>query len=313
LIDEADRQGYLVAAPLERGDYFYKDQGDMDVLEVIRDVQRHYRVDASRIYLMGHSMGGYGTNNVATHHPDLFAAVAPAEGTDSIDLAANLRNVPWFETSAEEDLDAGAQEARKMYAALSDPGYDATLLVYGFKIHEYSSIYDHLPDLFRFFGRHRLVRDPAIVSFTRPEGQDRPELGLVYDRAYWVSGITASDPKANATLTATSSAIPHPDADPARAQRTTQLVFDPDAPSKRSIGQLYTTTPGAGPTLRRANALSIQAANLSELTVDAARARLRLRGLRVDTDADTPFTLVLRSGKATRRLQVAAGKRSLKL
>ena len=305
LIDEADRQGYLVAAPLERGDYFYRDQGDMDVMEVLEDVQRHYRVDPSRIYLMGHSMGGYGTNNVATHHPDLFAAVAPAEGTDSIDLAANLRNVPWFEISAQEDLDAGAQDAKKMYGALSDGGYDAKLLVYDFKIHEYSSIYDTLPDLFRFFRSHRLQRNPAIVSFVRPAGQDKPDLGLVYDHAYWLSGIKAADPKTNATITATSSAIAHPDPDPGRAQRTTQVVFDPDAPSKRSIGELYATTPGDGPALPRSNTLTIDASNLAEVTVDLDRAHLRRRGLRIEAKSDKPFTLVLRSGKTTRR--VSAG------
>jgi pimeloyl-ACP methyl ester carboxylesterase len=313
LIDEADRQGYLVAAPLERGDYFYRDQGDMDVMEVLADVERHYKVDRSRIYLMGHSMGGYGTNNIATHHPDLFAAVAPAEGTDSIDLAANLRNVPWFETSAEEDLDAGAQDARKMYGALSDAGYDATLLVYDFKIHEYSSIYDHLPDLFRFFARHRLQRNPAIVSFTRPAGEDRPELGLVYDHAYWLTNVKAADPKTNASVTATSAAIRHPDPDPAKAERTTQLVFDPDAPSKRSIGELYTTTPGGGPDLPRSNSLSIKASNLGELTADVARARLKLRGLRIESDADKPYTLILVSGKITRRIDVAAGKQTTAL
>jgi dienelactone hydrolase len=305
LIDEADRQGYLVAAPLERGDYFYRDQGDMDVMEVLQDVQRHYRVDPRRIYLMGHSMGGYGTNNLATHHPDLFAAVAPAEGTDSIDLAANLRNVPWFETSSEEDLDAGAQDAKKMYGALSAPGYDATLLVYDFKIHEYSSIYDTLPQLFRFFGRYRLVRDPAIVSFTRPAGQDRPELGLVYDHAYWVADVKAADPKAAASVTATSDAIRHPDPDPSRAQRTTQLVFDPNAPSKRSIGELYATTPAAGPSVPRANVLHIQARNVAALAVDLTRARLREAHLRIDADVDKPVALTLRTARGSRTVELA--------
>jgi predicted esterase len=305
LVAEADRQGYLVASPLERGDYFYKEQGDMDVMEVLRDVQRHYRVDPSRIYLMGHSMGGYGTNNVATHHPDLFAAVAPAEGTDSIDLAANLRNVPWFEVSAEQDLDTAAQSAKQMYAALSDPGYDATLLVYDLKIHEYSSIYDNLPALFRFFGRSRLARNPAIVSFTRPAGQDRPELGLVYDHAYWVSEIKAADAKAAATVTITSDAISHPDPDPATAQRTTQVVYDPNAPTKRSIAELYTTTPAAGPDLPRANVLHVMARNTAALTVDLTRARLREAGLRIEADVDQPLALTLRSKRVSRTVQLS--------
>lgn len=315
LVDEADKQGYLLAAPLERGDYFYKDQGDMDVMEVLRDVERHYRVDPSRIYLMGHSMGGYGTNNVGTHHPDLFAAIAPAEGTDSIDLYGNLRNVPWFETSSEEDLDTAAQSAKQMYGDLSNAGYEATLLVYDMKIHEYSSIYDNLPQLFRFFGAHRLQRNPATVTFTHPAGQDRPELGLVYDHAYWVSGIKAADPKANASVTATSDEIRHPAPDPAAAQRTTQLVFDPNAPSKRSIGELYATSPAKGPDLPRSNTLVIQAANVAALTVDATRARLRMDvRLRIESDSDKPYTLTLRGGKGSVRLvSIPAGKQSVTL
>lgn len=312
LIDEADRQGYLLAAPLERGDYFYRDQGDMDVLEVIRDVERHYRIDRSRIYVMGHSMGGYGTNNLATHHPDLFAAAAPAEGTDSIDLAGNLRDVPWFETSSEEDLDAGAQDAKKMYGALSDAGYDATLLVYDMKIHEYSSIYDNLPQLFRFFAAHELQPNPATVTFTHPAGQDRPDLGLVYDHAYWMSGLTAADPKSPATVTLTSRAIPQRESDPAKAERTTQLVFDPNAPSKRSVGELYSTTPAAGPALPRANALVVTATNVAAFTVDAARARLVPRhGFRLVSKSDRPYTLTLLTADGARRVLVPAGDRTL--
>ena len=122
------------------------------MLEVIADVRRRYRVDPDRIYLMGHSMGGYGTNNVAMHHPDLFAAVAPAEGTGSPELHANLRNTPWFMMTAEEDLDVRRGRGGKaLYASLSADGYDATLLDYSLKIHEYSSIYDTLPRLLGFF------------------------------------------------------------------------------------------------------------------------------------------------------------------
>ena len=73
---------------------------------------------------------------------------SPAEGTDSIPLHANLRNLPWFEISALEDLDTGAADAKKMYGGLSGDGFDAQLLVYTTKIHEYSSIYDTLPQLF---------------------------------------------------------------------------------------------------------------------------------------------------------------------
>ena len=306
LVQEADRRGYLLATPLGRGDYFYRGEGDLDVLEVIRDVERHYRVDPSRIYLMGHSMGGYGTNNVAMHHPDLFAAVAPAEGTDSIELNANLRDLPWFEVSALEDLDTGAAQAKTLYGDLSAAGYDARLLVYTTKIHEYSSIYDTLPELFAFFAAHRRQLNPAVVSWTLPIGQDRPSLGLHYDGAYWLDDVHPAAPARGGSVTVTSQQLRHVVPNPARAVRTDQMV-DTNGPTGRSKGELYTTTPATGPIARPANELDITASGITGLRVDASGARLRLGRPRLTLRVITNYRLTVRlsgigSGRETLRV-----------
>ncbi len=310
LIQEADRRGYLVATPLGRGDYFYRGEGDLDVMEVIRDVERHYRVDRSRIYLMGHSMGGYGTNNVSTHHPDVFAAVAPAEGTDSIPLHANLRNVPWFEISALEDLDTGATDAKKMYAGLSGDGYDAQLLVYATKIHEYSSIYDTLPQLFAFFGSHRRPANPGVVTWTRPVKEDRPDLGLVYDGAYWLRGVRALDASTLGTITVASGRIPHAEPKPAAATRTDKMV-DTGGPTGRSKGELFATKPAAAPNVRPSNSLRIGSAGIAAARIDAHRARVgfakRRLTIRASTDAQLQVRLTHLS--AARGVLLVDGKR----
>ena len=295
LVRTADEKGYLLASALGRGDHYYSGEGDLDVLEVIADVARHYRVDPDRIYLMGHSMGGYGTNNVAAHHPDLFAAVAPAEGTASTDLHANLRHVPWLMMTADEDLDGLAQKALAHYALLSADGYDAAVLEYRTKIHEYSSIYDTLPRLFDFFAAHRLVHDPAVVTWSRPPvSEDRPDLGLVYDGAYWVHGVTGTDPAAIATVTVESAAVPHAAVDPAAARRTDAAV-DEGGPSGRTAAQLKTTTPVAGAPVPVGNALRVTGTNTAALSVDAAAARVVLGGrdLTVRSTLDAPATLTL--------------------
>jgi predicted esterase len=334
LAARADREGYLLASARGRGDRFYRGAGDLDVMEVLRDVKAHYRVDPNRVYLMGHSMGGYGTNNVATHHPDQFAAVAPAQGTDSIDLRGNLRNVPWFEISSDEDLDFMAQDAMALYEALSTDGADARLLVYHMKIHEYSSIYDTLDQLFAFFGAHRRTRDPAIVSWTKRPGDDDPKLGLVYDGAYWLHRVTAADASKPATVTATSLAVPHRIRDPKAAKRTHESV-DTGGPSGRTTAELYRTIPDPGTPARKANVLTVLARNVGSIQVNASRARLRLRRgvLRVIVDADqalrisltglprrrvrlrvdggSPRRMRLRSGRLTRT--VPAGKHTLSL
>src|SRR4051794_92890 len=296
LVAEADKQGYLLASPLERGDYSYENEGMVDVLEVIADVEKHYDVDPNRIYLMGHSMGGYGTNRIGMHFPDLFAAIAPAQGTDTEELHANLRNVPWYEVTSLEDLDAGGQQATGMYDLLSADGYDATLTNYGMKIHEYSSIYENLPGLFRFFGEHVRDPNPAVVTFTRPN-DDNPKLGLVFDGAYWLSGVRSASSSALGTVTVTSDAIAHRDFDPAAAQRTQEVVFDPNSPSKRSVGIRYRTTPGYQPAGPTSTTLVLDAAKTAALTVDLDRARLDRHGLRIVAQTDAPTELTLRGGR----------------
>ena len=311
LVDEADRRGYLLATPLGRGDYFYKGPGDLDVLEVIRDVRRLYRVDRDRIYLMGHSMGGYGTNNVAARHPDLFAAVAPAQGTDAIDLAGNLSHVPWFEISSEQDLDAGAADARKLYGTLSELGYDARLLVYDTKIHEYSSIYDTLPDLFSFFASHRRNVNPGVVTWTRPPAsEDMSQLGLVYDGAYWLDGVRAADPAKLAEVEAVTGAIPH---SPLKAQiaERTEAEVDTKGPTGRTAGTLMKTAPAFGPSARKGNRLELTASNTRELAVNLRRAHLRVsrHGLRLFVNSASPLKVELRRVKAARARVTIDGRR----
>ena len=310
LVREADRRGYLLATPLGRGDYFYRGEGDLDVLEVIRDVQRHYRVDPNRIYLMGHSMGGYGTNNVATHHPDLFAAVSPAEGTDSIPLHRNLRNLPWFEISALQDLDANATDAKKMYAGLSGDGYDAQLLVYSTKIHEYSSIYDTLPQLFKFFGAHRRRANPGVVTWTRPVKQDRSKLGLVYDGAYWVHGVKALDAAKLGTITVASNRILHSEPDPAHAVRTDTMV-DTGGPTGRTKGELFATKPAKTRKLATSNSLRINASGIAAVSIDARRARVGFANapLTIRTATDAPLRVGLTGLQAARGVLLLDGQR----
>jgi len=53
--------------------------GDMAVA-ALQQTMREFKVDPSRVYLTGLSMGGHGTWYVAYRHPQLFAAVVPICG-----------------------------------------------------------------------------------------------------------------------------------------------------------------------------------------------------------------------------------------
>lgn len=310
LVQAIDAKGWLLATPLGRGDWFYRGgtPGEADVLEVMKDVARHYNVDPDRIYLMGHSMGGYGTNNLAAHHPDLFAAVAPAQGTDSQDLSSNLRNTPWFEMTSEEDLDFQATDAKALYQRLSAAGYDATLLDYQFKIHEYSSIYDTIPRLIGFFDSHRRVARPAVISWTRPVGHDNPKLNQRYDGAWWLRDVEPVAGVTRPTVTVESMALPH--AAPGPGTVTDEMV-DEGGPTGRTQARLFRTIPPTAPAAVEPNTLKVTAVGARSATVRLADAKLTGRPRLVLT-SQVSHDLSLRLVGETRRLNrtvdgVAAG------
>ena len=300
LVAAIDKKGWLLASALGRGDWFYRGgtPGEADVLEVIADVSRRYRVDPDRIYLMGHSMGGYGTNNVAMHHPDLFAAVAPAEGTDSADLHANLRNTPWFEMTAEEDLDTQGKNAKALYQSLSADGYDATLLDYSLKTHEYSSIYDTLPRLLGFFAAHTRATRPAVVSWTRPIGQDKPALHQLYDGAWWLRAVEPAPGVTRPTVTVESMALRH--AAPAKGT-TTDAMVDEGGPTGRTRAELFQTVPSRALAPLDPNALKVTATGARAASVRLTDAGL-LHRPRLVISSVTTHDLTLRLLGETRHL-----------
>ena len=50
------------------------------VLELIEQAKKTWKIDPDRVYMVGHSMGGYGSWTVGAHHADLFAGLAPYAG-----------------------------------------------------------------------------------------------------------------------------------------------------------------------------------------------------------------------------------------
>jgi predicted esterase len=93
----AEKHRVLLVSPRGRGTTEYRGIGEDDVLSVLEDVRRRYRVDDDRVYLTGHSMGGTGAAYLALHHPDRFAAVAPLAAAYSFpSLARNAVRIPFL-------------------------------------------------------------------------------------------------------------------------------------------------------------------------------------------------------------------------
>src|SRR5262245_18888646 len=85
---------FTLCSPLARGSAGYQYVAQFDVLQMLDEVQRDYRVDPDRIYLAGWSMGGAGAWSIAARYPQRFAAILAIAGSVDTRLVANLRNIP---------------------------------------------------------------------------------------------------------------------------------------------------------------------------------------------------------------------------
>lgn len=118
LLREAERKGFLVAAPKGRATTsMYRGTAEKDVLDVLAEVRRDYNVDPRRIYLMGHSMGGYGTWSVAMNHPDLFAALGPIAGGGNPSGMEKIKHIPQFIVHGDNDPTVNVSQSRSMVEA----------------------------------------------------------------------------------------------------------------------------------------------------------------------------------------------------
>jgi dienelactone hydrolase len=73
--------GWIFPEVLEKTERGWTDSGTEEfVLELIQAAKRTWKIDPDRIYITGHSMGGFGSWTIGAHHADMFAGVAPYAG-----------------------------------------------------------------------------------------------------------------------------------------------------------------------------------------------------------------------------------------
>jgi predicted peptidase len=115
---DAEKAGFIVVAPKGRDPAsMYRGSAEQDVLDVMAEVERDYKVDTTRIYLMGHSMGGFGTWSIAMDHPDLFAALGPISGGGNAAGMVKLSAIPQYVTHGDDDRTVNVNSSRTMVEA----------------------------------------------------------------------------------------------------------------------------------------------------------------------------------------------------
>ena len=87
-------------------------------------------VDKSRVYLMGASMGGYGTWQMAQCRPELFAAIVPICGGGMYWNTGRLKDMGVWAFHGADDKTVLCEESVKMVEGINKRGGNAKLTIY---------------------------------------------------------------------------------------------------------------------------------------------------------------------------------------
>ncbi|HYR83279.1 MAG TPA: prolyl oligopeptidase family serine peptidase [Terriglobia bacterium] len=92
------------------------------VLEILDLLKSEFSIDSQRIYVAGQSMGGFGTWDMITLKPDLFAAAIPLCGGGNPAHAAGIAQIPIWAFHGAADTNVPVTESRKMISAVQQAG-----------------------------------------------------------------------------------------------------------------------------------------------------------------------------------------------
>ncbi len=99
-------------------------------LKALDEVMREYKCDPKRVILTGLSMGGRGSWDIATRHPERFAAVVPICGPGDVESTSSLRNIPVWTFCGDADREETVLNLRTMVDTLQRLGSPARLTEY---------------------------------------------------------------------------------------------------------------------------------------------------------------------------------------
>ncbi|HYM00167.1 MAG TPA: prolyl oligopeptidase family serine peptidase [Blastocatellia bacterium] len=155
---ELDRRGYIMVTPKLAGSSY--PQVEADVLEVIKQAMAAYKIDPSRIYLTGHSTGAFAVWQIASDHPEIFAAIAPVSGGSPVQpsqlsaLLGKLKGVPIFAAHGAKDGIVAPDQSRKVVEAAKKAGLEVSYVEVPGADH-WSLLGPVFPKIMDFFDKNR--------------------------------------------------------------------------------------------------------------------------------------------------------------
>ncbi len=96
---------------------------DMETLiALVEETIKKHPIDPSRVYVVGQSLGGFGTWDAITRRPDLWAAAVPICGGGDPSKAAVFKKIPIWAWHGSKDTMVPTENTRLIIAALKKEG-----------------------------------------------------------------------------------------------------------------------------------------------------------------------------------------------
>lgn len=166
---QAMRHGYITIAVEWRQPgqfaYRYSAREHAAVLKCLRHAIRRFAIDADRVFLTGHDIGGDAVWDIALAHPDLWAGVMPILATADRYCGwywENAEFLSWYFVDGELNGGAMAENARELDRYLKRPRFDSIVVEFLGRGHD--SFSDEIQRLFDWMGRRK--RQPPPKEFT---------------------------------------------------------------------------------------------------------------------------------------------------
>ncbi|WP_172193806.1 GNAT family N-acetyltransferase [Saccharibacillus qingshengii] len=188
---------FIVVAPQCPLGAFWNTRED-EVLAILNEVTENWNVDPDRVYLTGFSMGAYGVWQLAAHHRERFAAIAPVSGGGDPAYARKLADMPTWIFHGEDDKVIRPTESEKIAEAMRTAGAEVELTLYPGMGHDcWRKVYAN-DALYRWFMEHSAVRKSEPASESSPSGEMRSGADIRFSETGEDSGLP--DPESDSRI-----------------------------------------------------------------------------------------------------------------
>lgn len=288
-----DEIGAVLVEPVALGpSSWFTDEAQLAVIEAMGDAQQRFHVDPSLTAVGGISMGGYGANRLLVTNPDLFAggvlhsaavgdathdyggtsyedAYNPGQG-NPVDLLENNRNHRIQFIHGIPDQSAFYALLELELQRLDELGYPHEVLSHPTWQHTTVFTVNDWRREAAFISSLHGDADPPHVTYSTSEAWWRPDVspGLVFDRAYWVSGLRVRDTSQGLHSLGTVDAVTLGlgKSEPVTAAIPAAFFTGPPAPYLRTGREIVGATKPSP-----ANQFTTSLTNLSAVAFDLAR------------------------------------------